>query len=96
MSSILQQQQPSTKNFDANKSEHRKAYVAFLAIGKWPVRFELEFPFTSIPSMVMFKLALRACSNEGATDMTAILAKSAYLQTETATSINDRRLEKVA
>lgn len=93
-SSILQQ--PRAANFDANNAEHRKAYVTFMNTGKWPVRFELEFPFTSLPSMVMFKLSLQACLAEGAVDTTA-LAKSAYLlTTEKAVAVNDKDVEKAA
>lgn len=89
-------QLPRAVAFDATNSEHRKAYVDFLNNGKWGVKFELEFPFTSLPSMIMYKLALLACAAEGVVDTTAIMAKSAYLPVEKAEAGNDTTIEKAA
>lgn len=80
MSSILQLSRPVT--FDATNTEHRKSYVSFLTTSKWTLRFELEFPFTTLPSMVMYKLAIQACASEGIPDMSEQLSKSAYVQPE--------------
>lgn len=47
--------------FNPEDATHRNAYASFMMEGKWPIAFELEYPFTSIPAMVMFKLANYAC-----------------------------------
>ena len=74
MSTILQT--PKLVQFDAKNAEHRKAYVAFLNEGKWPFRFDLEYPFTSLPSMIMFKLSMEACSDVGTVDSAALFSKA--------------------
>lgn len=74
MSSILQP--VKTVAFDPTNPEHRKVYVDFLNTGKWSVRFDLEYPFTNLPSLVMFKLATEACKDVGEVDQQALLSKS--------------------
>jgi len=68
---------PQTEKFDADNPDHRTAYVMFLSTQKWPINFEVEWPFTSIPSMVMFKLAAKAVEADGHLDLDTILQKSA-------------------
>jgi hypothetical protein len=73
MSSILKNT-PAVK-FDASNAEHRKAYVGFLNNGVWSVKFELDWPFTSIPSLALFELAAYACKDVGEIDQTSIFKK---------------------
>jgi hypothetical protein len=89
-------QKPKAVVFDATNAEHRKAYVNFINNGKWEVKFDLEIPFTSLPAMIMFKLAMLACSAEGAVDMSMVIAQAATIPTEKAVAVNDREVEKVA
>lgn len=56
-------QTKNTIKFDAENAEHRNAYTQFLMKGRWGIRFELEYPFTALPAMVMFKLAAFACKD---------------------------------
>lgn len=62
---IMVLQAPNQVKFDATLPEHRAAYVQFMKNGRWPITFEVEWPFTNVPSMVMFKLAQFACLSEG-------------------------------
>ena len=86
---------PQTIPFDPSNPEHRKAYLDFVNNGKWSIRFELEAPFQSIPNMIMFKLSVLACANEGTVDTSYMLAKSAILPTEKAVAVNEQ-VEKAA
>lgn len=64
---------PEKVKFDANNQVHRQAYLTFLDTKKWPIQFDIEWPFTSIPAMVMFHLAAKACEKDGNIDIQAIL-----------------------
>lgn len=64
---------PETVKFDASNPEHRKAYIDFLNNRKWPIRFELEWPFTNLPQMCMFLLAAKACEKDGELNLQAVL-----------------------
>jgi hypothetical protein len=64
---------PLSVKFEVTNPAHRKAYLDFLNNGKWTIRFQREYPFTSLPSMVMYKLAVFACSAEGEVDETLML-----------------------
>jgi hypothetical protein len=89
-------QLPPAVAFDSSNPDHRKAYLDFLNTGKWSVRFSLEHPFQTIPSMIMYKLSILACAGEGTVDMSHMLAKSAILPTEKAVAVNNEQVEKAA
>lgn len=74
MPSILKK--PPTVEFDPANIEHRSAYVSFLNNGIWTIKFSIEWPFTSVPSLAMFKLATFACADAGSIDQESVLAKS--------------------
>jgi len=67
---------PAPVAFDANNQEHRQAYIQFLMTNKWPMTFQIEWPFKSLPGMIMFKLAAKACENDGEIDLEAVLKKA--------------------
>lgn len=68
---------PEKIKFDADNASHRRAYLVFLQTKKWPIQFEVEWPFTSVPAMVMFYLAAKACEADGALDLDSVLRSSA-------------------
>ena len=87
---------PEKVKFDANNASHRRAYLVFLQTKKWPIQFQIEWPFTSIPAMVMFHLAAKACEDEGTIDLDSVLEASASandLTSEGAVLVNGRRSE---
>jgi len=50
--------------FDADNPEHRAAYAAWELTGKWPIRFQTEWPLVTVPQTVLLALARRACVKE--------------------------------
>jgi hypothetical protein len=50
--------------FDVNNKEHRKAYATWELTGRWPIRFQTEWPFVTVPQTILSKLAQFACSKE--------------------------------
>ena len=50
--------------FDATNPEHRRAAITFLKFGRWEIKFEMEWPYTTVPQTVMMKLAEYACREE--------------------------------
>lgn len=75
MSTLLQPIKPVI--LDVNNIDHRKAYVIFLNTGKWPIVFELEWPFTNLPSMCMMKFSIKACEDAGEINQDLLYAKAA-------------------
>jgi hypothetical protein len=71
-------QVPELVVFDVNNPEHRAAYVSFLKDNKWPIRFKYEPPFSSVPQMIMYKLALKACEAEVQVDLEELMSKSIF------------------
>jgi hypothetical protein len=74
MSSILQPIKVIA--FDAKNADHRKTYVNFLNTGKWAEKFDLEYPFTNLPSMIMFKLSVEACADVGQVDHDSLFSRA--------------------
>ena len=50
--------------FDATNPEHRRAAMTFLKFGRWEIKFEMEWPYTTVPQTVLMKLAEYACCEE--------------------------------
>ena len=50
--------------FDASNPEHRAAYASWELTGKWPIRFQTEWPLVTVPQTVLSALARHACKKE--------------------------------
>ncbi len=50
--------------FDATNPEHRRAAMTFLKFGYWEIKFEMEWPYMTVPQTVLMKLAEFACQAE--------------------------------
>jgi hypothetical protein len=81
----------SPVKFLPSNDMHRRAYLTFLNTGKWNIRFELEFPFTSVPSMVMYKLAEFACKAEGAINKDRAYSDARFVNSESINLVPTRR-----
>lgn len=86
---------PPTK-FSPSNDMHRRAYLTFLNTGKWIIRFDLEFPFTSIPSMVMYKLAEFACKAEGAINKDRAYSDARFVNSESTNEVRKPHLKAVS
>ena len=53
--------QTEAVKFDATNPEHRTAALTFLKLGRWTMKFEMEWPYTTVPQTVLMKLAEYAC-----------------------------------
>jgi hypothetical protein len=94
MSTILKT--PVTVQFDASNPEHRKAFVDFLNTGKWSIKFDLDFPFTSLPSLILFKLAAFACADVGVIDTDDVFRKANMNPVDAAKASNIVSIMKAA
>ena len=61
--SRLLEKAPGVK-FDATNPDHRRSALNFLKFGRWDTKFEMEWPYTTVPQTVMMKLAEYACREE--------------------------------
>lgn len=50
--------------FDPSNPEHRKAYATWELTGKWPIRFQTEWPLVTVPQTILSALARYACTKE--------------------------------
>lgn len=50
--------------FDPLNPKHREAYAIWELTGKWPIRFQTEWPLVTVPQTVLSALARHACSKE--------------------------------
>lgn len=50
--------------FDPANTEHRKAYATWELTGKWPIRFQTEWPLVTVPQTVLSALARHASQKE--------------------------------
>ena len=51
-------------DFDPKKSDHRKAALKFFREGTWDLKFNTEWPCTTVPQTILLKLAEYACQKE--------------------------------
>jgi hypothetical protein len=51
-------------DFDPKNSEHRKAALKFFREGTWDIKFNAEWPCTTVPQTVLMKLAEFSCQKE--------------------------------
>ena len=51
-------------DFDPKNSEHRKAALKFFREGTWDIKFNAEWPCTTVPQTVLLKLAEFSCQKE--------------------------------
>lgn len=86
---------PAVK-FNAENEAHRRAYLEFVNTGKWNTKFSLEFPFTSIPAMAMYRLAEFACKAEGQINNGKAFLDHKFVTNEFAEPINQPRLKVVS
>lgn len=61
-SKILRQRE--VVKFDATNPKHRAAYATWELTGKWPIRFQTEWPLVTVPQTVLSALARHACKKE--------------------------------
>lgn len=50
--------------FNPANPEHRAAYATWELTGKWPIRFQTEWPLVTVPQTVLSALARHACKKE--------------------------------
>lgn len=50
--------------FDPTNPKHRAAYATWELTGKWPIRFQTEWPLVTVPQTVLSALARHACKKE--------------------------------
>ena len=51
-------------DFDPKNADHRKAAVKFFREGTWDLKFNAEWPCTTVPQTILLKLAEFACQKE--------------------------------
>jgi len=51
-------------DFDPKNAEHRKAALKFFREGTWDLKFNPEWPCTTVPQTILLKLAEYACQKE--------------------------------
>ena len=51
-------------DFDPKNAEHRKAALKFFREGTWDLKFNAEWPCTTVPQTILLKLAEYACQKE--------------------------------
>ena len=51
-------------DFDPKNSDHRKAALKFFREGTWDLKFNAEWPCTTVPQTILLKLAEYACQKE--------------------------------
>lgn len=51
-------------DFDPKNTEHRKAAIKFFREGIWDIKFNSEWPCTTVPQTILLKLAEFACQKE--------------------------------
>lgn len=51
-------------DFDPKNAEHRKAALKFFREGTWDIKFNTEWPCTTVPQTVLLKLAEFSCQKE--------------------------------
>jgi hypothetical protein len=50
--------------FNPKNMEHRKAAAIFFRTGVWTIKFETQWPFTTVPQTVLMLLSEYACRKE--------------------------------
>lgn len=51
-------------DFDPKNADHRKAALKFFREGTWDLKFNPEWPCTTVPQTILLKLAEYACQKE--------------------------------
>lgn len=51
-------------DFDPKNAEHRAAALKFFRDGVWDIKFNSEWPCTTVPQTILLKLAEYACQKE--------------------------------